>query len=84
MRVTISAYAGGTRGGSTFTIEIKPDDRELSLGTFDLPPSMNAEQGRFSPHRRHTSRPSQAANAMSSSGVSVNCPSAAWRGTRST
>ncbi len=33
-------------------IEIKPDDRELLLGTFDVPPSLEAQQGRFPDHQR--------------------------------
>ena len=33
-------------------IEVKPDDRELILGTLDLPPSRDAEKGRFPNHHR--------------------------------
>ena len=33
-------------------IEVKPDDRELVLGTLDLPPSRDAEKGRFPNHHR--------------------------------
>ena len=33
-------------------IEIKPDDREMVLGTLDLPPSADAENGRFPDHHR--------------------------------
>jgi WD40 repeat protein len=50
-RVTIHAY-GGDAGSVERSIEIKPDDRELLLGTFDVPPSRNAEQGRFPDHHR--------------------------------
>ena len=34
------------------SIEIKPDDRELVLGTFDLLPSPDAENGKFPLHHR--------------------------------
>ena len=41
-----------TRRSVERSIEIKPDDRELLLGTFDVPPSRDAEQGRFRDHHR--------------------------------
>jgi WD40 repeat protein len=50
-RVTINAYGSNVRWVER-SIEIKPDDRELFLGTFDLAPSPNAEQGRFPDHHR--------------------------------
>ena len=50
-RVTIHAYGGDVRSVER-SIEIKPDDRELLLGTFDVPPSRDAEQGRFRDHHR--------------------------------
>jgi WD40 repeat protein len=34
------------------SVEIKPDDRELLLGTFDLLPSKDADEGRFPDHHR--------------------------------
>src|SRR5262249_46999345 len=50
-RVTINAYGSNARSVER-SIEIKPDDRELLLGTFDVPPSRDAEQGRFRDHHR--------------------------------
>jgi hypothetical protein len=50
-RVTIDAYGSDARSVKS-SVEIKPDDRELLLGTFDLPPSRDAEQGRFPGHHR--------------------------------
>ena len=49
--MTIHAYGSDVKGFDR-AIEIKPDDRELFLGTFDLPPSRDAEQGRFPDHHR--------------------------------
>jgi WD40 repeat protein len=50
-RVTIHAYGSDVKGVGR-SIEIRPDDREQVLGTFDLAPSANAEQGRFPNHHR--------------------------------
>jgi HEAT repeats/WD domain, G-beta repeat len=50
-RVTIHAYGGNVRSVER-SIEIKPDDRELLLGTFEVLPSRDAEQGRFPDHHR--------------------------------
>ena len=50
-QVTIHAY-GSDVNSYERSIEIKPDDRELFLGTFDVPPSRDAIEGRFPEHRR--------------------------------
>ncbi len=50
-RVTVHAYGSDVRGVER-SIEIQPDDRELFLGTFDVPPSPDAEKGRFPDHHR--------------------------------
>jgi WD40 repeat protein len=49
--VTIHAYGSDVQSVER-SIEIKPDDRELFLGTLDVAPSPDAEQGRFPDHRR--------------------------------
>ncbi len=50
-QVTIHAY-GSDVNSYERSIEIRPDDRELFLGTFDVPPSSDAMQGIFREHRR--------------------------------
>src|SRR5262249_1325236 len=50
-RVMIHAYGMDVKGADR-PIEIQPDDRELSLGSFDLLPSGEAAQGRFRNHHR--------------------------------
>jgi WD40 repeat protein/beta-lactamase regulating signal transducer with metallopeptidase domain len=48
---TIWAYGGDVKRVER-SIEIKPGDRELLLGTFDLLPSKDADLGRFPDHHR--------------------------------
>ncbi len=50
-RVTLCAYGSDVKRVER-PIEVKPDDREMVLGTLDLPPSANAENGRFPDHHR--------------------------------
>ncbi|MFI5459544.1 MAG: WD40 repeat domain-containing protein [Isosphaerales bacterium] len=50
-RFTIFAYGNDVKP-LELPVEIKPDDRELLLGTIDLAPSEGAEQGLFPDHRR--------------------------------
>ncbi|MFI5454702.1 MAG: hypothetical protein ACHRXM_04565 [Isosphaerales bacterium] len=50
-RVTIHAYGSDVKSVER-PIEIKLDDREQFLGTFDVPPSPDAEKGRFPDHHR--------------------------------
>ncbi len=50
-RVTLHAYGGDVKWVDR-PIEVKPDDRELDLGTLDLSPSPDAEKGRFPHHHR--------------------------------
>ena len=50
-RVTLHAYGSDVKWVER-PIEVKPDDRELVLGTLDLPPSPDAENGRFPDHHR--------------------------------
>jgi WD40 repeat protein len=50
-RVNIYAYGGDVKSVER-TIEIKSEDRELVLGTFDLSPSEDAMRGRFPNHHR--------------------------------
>ena len=50
-RFTIMAYGSDVKWVER-PVEIKPGDRELFLGTIDLAPSEDAEQGRFPDHHR--------------------------------
>lgn len=50
-RVNIYAYGGDVKSVER-TIEIKSEDRELVLGTFDLSASEDAKRGRFPNHHR--------------------------------
>ena len=50
-RFTLMPYGSDVRGEDR-PVEIKPDDRELFLGTIDLAPSEDAVQGRFPDHHR--------------------------------
>ena len=38
--------------GAEYTVDIKPDERELILGTIDLSPDDGRLQGRFPDHHR--------------------------------
>ena len=50
-RVTLHAYGTDVKWVEC-PIEVKPGDRELVVGTLDLPPSADAEKGRFPDHHR--------------------------------
>lgn len=56
-QVTLHAYGLDVKWVER-PIEVKPDDRELVLGTLDLPPSPDAENGRFPNHHRVRQNPS--------------------------
>ncbi len=48
---TIRPYGSDVKGAE-YTVDIKPDERELFLGTIDLSPDDGALQGRFPDHHR--------------------------------
>jgi WD40 repeat protein/beta-lactamase regulating signal transducer with metallopeptidase domain len=50
-RFTVMAYGSDVKWVER-PVEIKQEDKELFLGTIDLAPSRNAEQGRFPDHHR--------------------------------
>ncbi len=60
------------------SIEIKPDDRELLLGTFDVLPSRVAEQGRVPDHHPRPTGPGGRRSENSSSAASAIGRSEGW------
>jgi hypothetical protein len=50
-RFIVHAYGEDVRSIER-PLEVGPDDRELLLGTYDVPPSLEAQQGKFPEHYR--------------------------------